>query len=91
MWNTLYTQFIFFITLFILIYYTGNRRLYENTFLSPMLLIVYGLTQVVFLASGSMFLRSWDVTEYKELLIPLSFVLYSLEILQKANKLKRLS
>ena len=54
--------------------------------LSPV--IVYGLTQVVFLASGSMFLRSWDVTEYKELLIPLSFVLYSLEILQKANKLK---
>lgn len=88
MWNIIYTQFIFFITLFILIYYAGNRRLYENTFLSPMLLIVYGLTQVVFLASGSMFLRSWDVTEYKELLIPLSFVFYSLEILQKANKLK---
>ena len=52
----------------------------------PVLLIVYIVTQVIFIARGSAFVRTWDVTEYKEYLIPLSFVIYSLELVMKTRK-----
>lgn len=94
MWNIIFTQISFFMTLFILMYYTWQTHSNNQSFLVPTfslslnLVIVYGLTQTLFLIYGNSFLRNWDVTEYKEFLIPLSFLVYSLEILHKAKELK---
>jgi hypothetical protein len=87
MWNIIFTQLSFFITLFILIHYirwyTGSD---DNSILFPILLVVYFLTQVLFIMYGSAFIRIWDVTEYKEFFIPLSYVFYSVEIMGRVRK-----
>jgi len=88
MWNIMFTQISFFITLFIIIYYGWHMRSVDHTFLLPFLFTVYCMTQVLFLIYGSNFKRSWDVTEYREFFIPLSFLFYSLEILHRSNKLE---
>lgn len=94
MWNNIFTQTSFFLTLFILLYYLWNKHSVPQTFSSPTfvllptLIIVYGLTQILFLMYGIKLVRMYDITEYKEFLIPLSFLMYSLEILNKANILK---
>ena len=91
MWNCSTTQFSFFVTLFILVYYTylsykGRiNRLFGRYYLS-VLMIMYIMTQVVFLSGGDKFIREWDVTEYKEFLIPLSFSIYSLEIVMRRKQ-----
>ncbi|MEP0885309.1 hypothetical protein NDI49_27545 [Trichocoleus sp. ST-U3] len=89
MWNQITTQIAFFVTLFTLIYTIIYSRSNRNKILLVSTVAVYVFTQGVFLLYGSSLVRTWDVTEYKEFLIPLSFVIYSLEILSKANKLKR--
>jgi hypothetical protein len=88
MWNIIFTQFSFFITLFILIHYIWSMRFIERTFLLPILCLVYLLTQVLFLIYGSGFVRNWDVTEYKEFFIPLSLLIYSIETMLLSNKPK---
>lgn len=87
MWNILFTQLSVFVTLFILAHYTWlYLRLGDNSLVSLAVIISFVLTQTLFLAFGDRFVRPWDVTEYKELFIPLAFLLYSLEILQKAKR-----
>jgi hypothetical protein len=89
MWNIFITQFAFFITLFILLYYAraawqgGHERLLLLTILT-----VYVLSQVVFLVFGDRFERLWDITEYKELLIPMAFLFYAFEVMSRVLKLK---
>lgn len=39
-----------------------------------------------FLVYGENFYRLWDVTEYKELFIPLAFFIYSLSVYRQVNK-----
>ncbi len=87
MWNNLFTQFSVFVTLFILLHYA---RLYIhiglNATTAVSVIVVFTLTQVLFIMFGSNFVRAWDVTEYKELLIPISYLLYSIEILSRARQ-----
>ncbi len=85
MWNIVFTQIAFFVTLFILVYYLWNS---EKTFYLFSLIFIYILTQVIFIAKGDNFEYRWDVTEYKEFFIPLGFLLYSIEVLQKTRRLK---
>jgi hypothetical protein len=88
MWNIIFTQLCFFTTLFILIHYawlsfkTGDRTV------SPFLIVaLYLATQISFLILGYRFLRIWDVTEYKEFLIPLAFSVYAIEVVTRARRL----
>jgi len=52
----------------------------------PTLLCACILTQAIFLAAGNRFLLEWDVTEYKELLIAMSFLIYSAERVMEIRK-----
>jgi len=89
MWNSLFTQFSFFVTLFILLHYAWSyKRIDFNTVIVFSVIAVFILTQSLFIIFGSQFVRTWDVTEYKELLIPLSYFLYSMEVLKRAKQLK---
>ena len=87
-WNRPSIQLLFYLTLFILLYYLllrfgegksiGNQVYY---LLMPLALVTI---QAEFLEVGD-FLRYWDVTEYKELFIPLGFFIYSIDLLLRAR------
>jgi MFS family permease len=84
MWNILFTQLAFFVTFFILGYYAWLYiRMRNNAGFVVALLIIYTLSQVLFIIYGDNFVRLFDVTEYKEIFIPLGFLLYSLEVVQR--------
>jgi hypothetical protein len=92
LWNNATIQFAFFATLLILMLYvykeisgptqsTSQKRYYLAT-----LCFAYLVTQVLFIWQGDKFFKGWEVTEYKELLIPMTFFVYSLEMLMRAKK-----
>lgn len=88
-WNIQFLQLSFFVTLFILAYYAWDLRSQGHNFSLPAILFG-GLvaTQALFLINGHhLGGRIYRVTEYKEFLIPLSFLMYSLEVLKKARQL----
>jgi len=89
MWNNYPTQLAFFLTLFILLY---TLRYPAPATPRPLVLVVLATvvaTQVVFLLNSDSFVRLWDVTEYKELLIPLCFVFYALDLWRRAAEQRR--
>jgi hypothetical protein len=89
-WNILFTQLCFFITLFILVYYTWLSIEFSRDVVFMLTIVtVYILIQLLFLIFGNRLLRYQDVTEYKELLIPLSFFIYSIEIFQKVKRFRK--
>ena len=86
MWNILFTQLAFFLTLFILVYKAWAARQFKIPFIYlTFLTATLVLTQVLFLALGDRFIQGWEVTEYKELLIPFVFLLYSTEVYQRTR------
>ena len=88
MWNIIFTQVSFFITIFILAYYSlAGWKPGEPWFIPSLLLGFVATTQLIFLLAGHHFIKGWDVTEYKEFFIPLSFLFYSVEILFKSTHL----
>ena len=87
-WNIIFTQVGFFITCFILTYYSFVVwKTGEPWFIPILLLGMVMITQLIFLFDGQNFIKGWDVTEYKEFFIPLSFLFYSVEILSKSIQL----
>lgn len=84
-WSELIYQISFFVTLFILIGYAWHLRSIDRTFLLPALVATYLLTQILMVSHGRTLVYHWEVNEYKEFFIPLSFLIYSLEILQKSR------
>jgi hypothetical protein len=91
MWNIPFTQFSFFITICIVAYYAWScRGSGRSSLLLALIVGVCMLTQFVFLKYGGMYKKIWVVTEYKELFIPLSFTVYSVEVFLRARGLKRL-
>ncbi|MDO1446545.1 hypothetical protein Q0590_09810 [Rhodocytophaga aerolata] len=90
MWNILFTQLAFFVTFFILAYYAWLYiRMRSNAAFVVALLILYTISQVLFIVYGDAFVRLFDVTEYKEVFIPLGFLLYSLEVVQRLKKINK--
>lgn len=91
MWNINLTQISFFITLFIIIYYILiNLKMNKNISLELMLFASFLLSQILFLVYGHKTLRMHDLTEYKEFLISLACMIYSLDILNRLyKKIKR--
>lgn len=78
MWNSLVTQASFFLTVFILV--GAASRPDKSNWRRYLVPAVCALVQTLFLAFGDRFVRLWDVTEYKEFLLPLAFFLYSLQL-----------
>jgi hypothetical protein len=86
MWNILFIQITFFgavITLIVFSLLSETREEKAITLFAAMLITV---TQVLFLVYGENFYRIWDVTEYKELFIPLAFYIYSLSVYRHVSK-----
>lgn len=89
MWNILFTQLSFFITLFILSSYMwSHKRLDEEKFYILATITICILSQVLFLIFGSSLAQIWKITEYKEFFIPISFMLYSFEMLHKTKRVR---
>ena len=81
MWNILFIQFSFFVTLFILL--TDIKDAISAgriPWAVISLVLLTGLSQGLFLFLGDRFVRTWDVTEYKEFIIPLAVFVYSFEV-----------
>ena len=86
MWNTVPTQLSFFATIFILAHYAQlSVKLGKDRLVTIGVLALCVLTQATFLAFGDNFVRVFDVTEYKEFFIALSFAVYSLDVAQRAR------
>ena len=86
MWNTVPIQLSFFATVFILVHYAQlSVRLRRDRLVTIGVLTLCVLTQATFLVFGDNFVRVFDVTEYKEFFIALSFTVYALDIAQRAR------
>jgi hypothetical protein len=78
MWNLPWIQLATFVTVAVLLRHAGDRS--PGTPRALPLAVAAGIVavQAVFLAAGERFVRSWDVTEYKELFIPLGLLAHAL-------------
>jgi len=86
MWNVIFTQIAFFggvVTLFTFVIFCSNRN---DRYIISFTIILVVTTQVLFLINGSNFARIWEVTEYKELLIPFALFIYSLDVFAHINR-----
>lgn len=87
MWNVLLTQLMFFLALWILLYYLlASWECPPGWQIFASLLALVVLCQAVFLLNGHRFLRMWDITEYKELLIPLACCFYACEVWRQVSR-----
>lgn len=86
MWNLLWTQWGFFVTLFILLYYAWSYSTSTERISLPLVLLGFvAATQSILLLNGGAISQAGVVQNYKELFIPLAFLFYSLEVLQKTG------
>jgi len=82
-WSELVFQMSFFLTFFILAAYTWHFRMTDSTFVLPAVLLVFLLTQAVIILYGERLTYHWEINEYREFFIPLSFLIYSIEMSAK--------
>lgn len=91
LWNRTSTQFVYFVTLFILLYYARRSFQQNGTrlawLLPSSLLLVFIAAQALFLLRGHTLPIPWQVSEYKELLLPIGFSVYALEVVLKSHSL----
>ena len=81
MWNTIPTQLTFFSTAAILYWFARHGRGTPGGAWLPLaVLLVFAAGQVLSLALGHTMVRTWDGTEVKELFMPMSFLLYAMEL-----------
>jgi hypothetical protein len=86
MWDIFLTQVAFWGSVVILFLFAlfSNSRKERNIILVT--LFVVATTQLLFLTNGANFARLWEITEYKELLIPMAFYIYSLDMFSYLKK-----
>ena len=82
LWNAAFVQFTFWFTLLVVVHYAWEtwsdpsapqqERLYTLS-----VLVLYLVVQFAFFADGERQVRLWDVSEYKELILPFSFLVYT--------------
>ncbi|HZL12482.1 MAG TPA: hypothetical protein VFC65_21045 [Prolixibacteraceae bacterium] len=80
MWNIIFTQTTFWGTVVILISFSIFTARKNDKIIIGSVLLVILLTQACFLANGNNFQRIWEVTEYKELLIPMAYFIYAIDV-----------
>lgn len=86
MWNIFPMQIAFFSTCFILFYMMITHRSKTTAVISGIALVNVILTQGAFLLITDRYARGWEVTEYREFLMPLAFLAYSLDVLMQISK-----
>ncbi len=86
MWNAILTQIAFFGSLAILSAFAIFSNVRNERYMILFTIVLMIATQVLFLSNGENFKRLWEVTEYKEFLILLVLLLYSLDILTYSNR-----
>lgn len=89
MWNVVFTQYALFGSIIILIFYTYLNERKNEKFLLISTISIIIVSQAMFLLKGSNFDRLWEVTEYKEFLIPLAFMIYGMNLLSMVIKMKK--
>ncbi len=80
-WNVAFVQFSFWFTLWALVWYAWVEVQSRSLRAGASTLTVLGiflLSQLVFFINGQNFVRLWDTTEYKELIIPVGMLAYAL-------------
>lgn len=80
MWNKPFFQMSFYLTGIILAYYIWVDRSDKHQRILFTLFAIYIFSQISFLALGYQTSRTQSFKEYKEFFIPLTFVIYSMEL-----------
>jgi hypothetical protein len=83
MWVGIPTQIAFWMAIFIVV---GQARRAPSATWAFMLwgsVYLMCLSQIMYLVNGEVFVRLWDITEYKEFLIATGIFLYALELLAR--------
>lgn len=86
MWNIIFTQIAFFASIIILLVYAVFSADKLSRLITSLTAFIVLATQTFFLSNGSDFARLWEVTEYKELFIPLAFFVYSIDLFNTVNR-----
>ena len=83
MWSVFPMQFAFFgsVAIVIISFFLFKGRI--NRILSFISISIAGASQYFFLTGHSVYERIWEITEYREFLISLTFLLYAVGILYK--------
>jgi hypothetical protein len=88
MWNIVFTQLTFYSSLVVLsVFAFLSTRKNERSIIFLAILVVIA-SQVSFLALGENFNRLWEITEYKELFMPIAFFVYTLDVLFQLRQRK---
>lgn len=86
-WNILFIQTSFFSSLIILFCFAvfSKKRIEKCIIMFTMILVM--VTQGLFLMKGEeVFMRLWEIKEYKEFFIPLVFFIYSADVSTHLNR-----
>lgn len=79
-WNVVFIQIAYMGSISILLAFAIFSHRKKERYIVLFTLFVVIATQVIFLLNGEKFSRTWEVTEYKELFIPLVFFIYALDV-----------
>jgi hypothetical protein len=85
MWNLPWIQLATFVTAGVLLHQASDRSTGVVPVLPIALAVGVVVVQALFLAGGERFVRPWDVTEYKELFIPLGMLAHALATVRGAQ------
>ncbi len=85
MWNISFIQISFCGAVVILFYLSTLNKDSQDKLFLYLTTILVSLTQILFLWKGDAFSRIWEVTEYKEFFISLSFFIYALSVYRKGK------
>ncbi len=88
MWNIAFTQVAFFGACIALFLFVLRSRDQGTRIVVVYALVLVLTSQAVFLSNGGNFSRLWEVTEYKELMVPLGFLAYATGVYQSATDLE---
>jgi len=88
MWNVAFTQVAFFGACIALFLFARRSRDQGTRIVVCCALILVLISQGVFLFNGENYSRLWEVTEYKEFMVPLGFVAYAIGVYQSATDLE---
>jgi hypothetical protein len=70
MWNIIFLQLTFFGSLVVLSAFVIFSSARNERYLIVFTIVLIAASQILFILNGANFERVWEVTEYKEFLIP---------------------
>lgn len=80
MWNIIFTQMVFFASIVILFAFAIFSSIRFERYFILLAIFLMIIKQALFLSNGSNFYYEFQITESKEFLIPLTFLIYSLDV-----------